>query len=217
MTDASRAPNSSIEEDARKLVAHIERSGIDVGTNDVSYSHMGVLIADAILQQRRRYKSFVLPRLERIANAWPEATTTSAFLKHLDRGEFSEVAGVRGRRPEYIRNLAVFLNDKGIESPDQLHAAFDAEDASEFLRTLLRVKGVGPKTRDYLGILSGSKRFAAVDSRFQARAEEAGVSNYSSYKHLAAVVEAAAGMLQCEVGDLDKAIWAWEKKADATA
>lgn len=215
--DPNQAAASKVKEDAQKLVEHIEKSGIEVRPSKVSYSHMGALISNAILQQRRKYATFVVPRVKKIEAAWPDATTTTRFLDRLDTGGLTEVAEVRGRFPNYIRNLTVFLQAKGIESPDQLREEFDAADPAGFLRDLRRVVGVGPKTRDYLGILSGSKRYAAVDARVQARVRDAGVSEPTSYAHVAAVIEAAAAIMKCEVADLDKAIWLWEKKSDTTA
>lgn len=213
--DPNQGAAAKAEEDAQKLVEHIKRSGIEIRPSTVSYAHMGALISNAILQQRRNYARFVLPRVKKIEAAWPDATTTTRFLDRLDTEGLTEIAEVQGRFPNYIRNLTVFLQAKGIESPDRLREEFDADDPEGFLRDLRRVVGVGPKTRDYLGILSGSKRYAAVDARLQARVREAGVSTPTSYAHVAAVIEAAAAIMECEVADLDKAIWLWEKKVDS--
>lgn len=48
---------------------------------DGNYDHMGATIADAILQSGLKYDSVVRPRIKKIREIYPQANTTSAFLK----------------------------------------------------------------------------------------------------------------------------------------
>jgi hypothetical protein len=55
-----------------------------------SYGHIGATIADAVLQARRDYESYVTPRTQRIMKKWPGETTVTALLDLLKSVPASE-------------------------------------------------------------------------------------------------------------------------------
>ncbi len=68
------------------------------------------------------------------------------------------------------------------------------------------VRHVGPKTLDYMDILSGISTGVAVDVRIRRVVQAAGIEDLS-YGHVAAVIRAAAAGRGWRAGDLDAALW----------
>ncbi len=128
-----------------------------------SYGHIGATIADAVLQARRDYESYVTPRTKRIMKNWPRETTVTALLdllKSIPAAEFlnckdSETSrSWLGRRVERFCAILQLLKQEEIESEADLRAWL-VKDSN--LPKLHAIKGVGPKTVDYLKILVGCR------------------------------------------------------------
>jgi hypothetical protein len=73
------------------------------------------------------------------------------------------------------------------------------------------VKGVGPKSIDYIGNLVG-RSHVAVDVHLRAFAVDAGVPDLP-YDQLRAVYEEAAALLGHDKGGLEHAVWRHRSKA----
>lgn len=174
---------------------------------------MGAVLADAALQAGITYKTTVLPRVQELVRAWPEATTTSALV---DRMRTEDVASVLDWKPDSkkmttFQDLADFLLAEGVESTAQLNDSLGDES---FRRRLRTVKGVGLKTVDYLSILTGSTEHVAVDSQLRAFVRSAGVLT-SSYQDVRAAITEAAAVRGWTAGSLDAAIWTYQSGTDS--
>lgn len=199
----------TIEDDAQRLLDHLDTLGVDGGTNVVrGWNHIGAIIVDATLQRRQRYVVTVLPRVRELVNTWPDAETTDGFRRRIASGDLAKVIRWDGQqRLDQISRMADVLAEHDIETVTDLASAFaDADRRSTIRKALRAVPQVGPKTLDYLDILTGSPDSVAVDVRVRTIASAAGIA-HTSYDHLSAVIKRAATIRGWRPGDLDAAIW----------
>lgn len=191
--------------EAKRLAEHIE-SQLDFRwrpRRTAVYSHMGAVLTDAVLQAGVSYRSVVLPRVQRMLRRWPlEGRTTSGL------GQLIEVEGpyvlLKWRHPEKPRRLTAvvdLLHRSGVDDEQALAEWFSADGRS----SLLALKGFGPKTADYVGMLVGSPA-VPVDRHIRAFVREAGVSR-ERYEDVQVLVEATADLLSVDRGTLDASIW----------
>lgn len=170
---------------------------------DGNYGHMGATIADAVLQAGTKYDTVVRPRIRRIREVYPEATTTSAFWQLLqEKGPKTVLSWRDDEKPNRVAGLTKFFLSEGIETEKQLSEWM----ASESNRSrLLRIRGVGAKTADYIKILVGSQT-AAVDRHVYTLLGEAGIQT-SSYEEAREITNLAADLLGVERAFFDHSIW----------
>jgi hypothetical protein len=195
-----------VTEQMSLLVTHLERY---VGLEEPAvarcqYMHMGATICDAILQAGLNYRAVVAPRVTRMMQLWPLATTTSLFTSKADRYGLNDVLQWQDAVKLFrIERLALFMLSAEIETEANLREFFLDEERAETLRS---VPGVGPKTFDYLKLLVGMPTLA-VDRHVRALLERAGVP-YTGYADAQALMLGAAERLGVDPGVLDGKIWA---------
>ncbi|MGW7568963.1 hypothetical protein ACWGJV_22130 [Streptomyces tendae] len=194
----------TIEEDIAKLAAHVKATlgngpFLPVG----GWHHMGAVICDAILQQARHYERWVRPRVEDLRKSWPDADTVTRFRAHAAQGELSAILRTTHQRKlAAITAIADLLAASGVERRDELRLWLK-EDAHR--AALLAIRGVGPKTVDYLGTLVGGSH-VAVDVHLRAFARQADVET-TTYQGLRRVYEVTADRLGHDRGGLEHAVW----------
>ena len=199
----------TIDTDAANLLALMDSHGIDAST-EVSrgWAHIGAIIVDATLQRRQNYNATVKPRVDALVMAWPDAATTSGFRQRLDTGKLSEVISwpSPGRLAQ-VEDITRVFERQGIETVVELRVTLGDHAKRAVLREALAVvRHVGPKTLDYMDILSGIPTGVAVDVRIRRVVQAAGIEDLS-YGHVAAVIRAAAAGRGWRAGDLDAALW----------
>lgn len=186
----------TIDNDAANLLALMDSHGIDAST-EVSrgWNQIGAIIVDAALQRRQNYNATVKPRVDALVTAWPDAVTTSGFRRRLDTGKLSEVISWPSPgRLDQIEDITCVLERQGVETVAELRATLYDQTKRALLRASLAVvRHVGPKTLDYIDILSGISTGVAVDVRIRRVVQTAGIEDLS-YGHIAAVIRAAAAV-----------------------
>lgn len=199
--------------DVHRLLAHVDQVDLEAPPAARGWTHMGAVICDAGLQAGINYTTVVLPRLRRLVEEWPAAVTTSAFVAHFAAHDLGAMLPWRGQKKlAVIAALAAELHTANIEAPADLAAIYADEQSAAALATKLRkVKGIGPKTIDYLAILVGSDQHVAVDLHLRAFAQAAGIT-VRTYSDLRALYAAAAGERGWKPGDLDRAVWQYQTK-----
>ncbi|MFJ9109781.1 hypothetical protein [Streptomyces sp. NPDC102283] len=95
-----------------------------------------------------------------------------------------------------------------VDTREDLHAWLDRQANRAALRT---VRGVGPKSVDYMANLVG-RSHVAVDVHLRAFAVDAGVPDLP-YDRLRTVYEEAAALLGHDQGALEHAVWRHRSKA----
>ena len=170
-----------------------------------SYAHMGATICDTILQAGLNYRTVVAPRVQRVMYRWSSATGTSRFLGMISRHGLNDVLlWKHPEKPTRIGQFTEFLARQGIETEGELSEWLTNDANSQSLRGL---RGVGPKTVDYLKSLVGLPA-VAVDRHVRTFVEWAGV-RATSYDQIRQVVCEVADSLHLEHRVLDHAIWSY--------
>jgi hypothetical protein len=201
----------TIDDDAEKILEYLDSLGLDAATElNRGWQSIGAVVVDASLQRRQNYARTVRPRVAALVTAWPDASTTSGFRRRLKSGKLAEVI----RWPKQGRLTQIDELTKVLERPDiaietvqdlQNHLV-DPALRPQLRKSLRTVLHVGPKTLDYLDILSGIPTGVAIDARIRKVTAAAGISN-QSYDHLAAVIRRAAEIRGWRPGDLDGTLW----------
>jgi len=178
---------------------------------------MGATITDAVLQAGLRYETVVWLRVQHVRGI-PEAATTSGFLSALrERGGAEVVRWTHQEKLGRMEALAGLLQAHGIEDESQLHAWLGGgeEECRAHVAELAGVRGMGPKTIEYLKILCGARDTAAPDVHLFRFLEQAGTPARDHAEAQATVREAAAA-LGVTAAQLDHSIWTYMSKAGKT-
>ncbi|MBW0275516.1 hypothetical protein ATM97_09955 [Nocardia sp. MH4] len=190
--------------------------GLEPREAERRWDHVGGVIVDAALQPRTKYKTVVLPRVRKVIAQWPDAAVLSGFRRRLESDVLSEFLGWRptSRKLTVVTGLTSALQAMGIETVQELAACYDGGDREQSTRRALRqVNGVGPKTVDYIAILTGSTGHVAVDTHIVGFVRAAGVPG-GDYRAINALITQAASELGCSAGALDAAIWNYMSGSD---
>jgi hypothetical protein len=168
-----------------------------------AYTHMGALLADAVLQAGLNYRTVVWPRVNRILALWSEATSTSDLLRLIHSCGASHI--LQWTHQEKLNRfvlLGEFVRNNAIETVPEF-ASWLGDESNVF--EILTVRGVGPKTVDYLKNLTGMP-VVAVDRHIRAFVESVGIT-CGSYAQVRLLVEDAAAFLRLSPSLVDHAIW----------
>ncbi|MFJ3246663.1 hypothetical protein [Streptomyces sp. NPDC086782] len=200
------ATSSSVQ----RLAAHV-RSVLGDGPFHLpgGWTHMGAVICDASFHARRKYKSTIRPRLLQLQSAWPDAVTVRGFQARLATEDLA--VAMNFKSPSKVATahaITDLLVAKGVDTRDDLHAWLDHQDNRAALRA---VKGVGPKSVDYIGNLVGRSQ-VAVDVHLRAFAADAGIAGLR-YEELRTIYEETAAILGHEPGGLEHAVWRFKSQA----
>lgn len=173
--------------------------------------HMGAILADSVLQAGLNYSTVVRPRVLAILRTYPKLNTVSALralTQERRTGEF-----LNWRHHEKVTRfeaVVTFLNDWGIEDVQDLRSNLTAE---QFCSAIQTVKGVGPKTVDYMACLVGIDSIA-VDRHVRTFAKKVGVEN-NDYYFLQRSFSCAADLLALPRREFDA--WLWRSSATSSA
>ena len=170
---------------------------------DGNYDHIDATVADAVLQANMRYATHVKPRVNRILATYPEARTTTAVLALVEKLGATVFLSWRGedRAERFLRVLGLFAAE-GVETDAELQVWLASEATLAKLRT---IKGIGPKTVDYVQILVGVST-SAIDRHLLKFLELAGLSP-GGYGEAQIVINEAADILSVDRAYFDHSIW----------
>lgn len=190
---------------ARRIADHADQLGVQrsLTSSRTTMSHIGAILADAILQAGVSYRTVVRARVERIHANFPEAATLSGLIKTIDRQGADDF--LMWKHPtKVMRFLALtkFLSLQEIDTSLELKQWLCNRNARS---DLLNLNGIGPKTCDYLCCLVGIDCIA-VDRHIRTFANEAGVTD-GDYDTLKSVTSYAADLLGISRRDFDAWIW----------
>ncbi|MFB6528786.1 hypothetical protein [Streptomyces sp. NPDC056399] len=189
---------------AQRLADHIQRLlGGGPFAPPRGWTHMGAVICDVSFQPRCNYKTTLKPRLVRLQANWPDARTVRGFQARIAREDLALAMNFHhARKVATAHGIAGLLAAHGVDTHDDLRTWLDLQAHRAALRT---VKGVGPKSLDYIGNLVGRSQIA-VDVHLRTFAADAGVPALP-YEQLRTVYEEAAALLGHDRGGLEHAVW----------
>lgn len=167
------------------------------------YDHIGACLTDSVLQAGLKYETVVEPRVHEVL-AMEEARTTSGFKALLDREGTKKVLRWKDdAKPECLEELVGLLLDEGVETEWGLKAWLNLDNDHK----LRAIKGIGPKTVDYIKMLVGIHT-VAVDRHIRKFVEQAGYE-VNSYKQVRDLVSQTANELGTDPSSLDHSIWVY--------
>lgn len=165
--------------------------------------HVGALLTDCVLQAGLNYRHVVLPRVKRVKSLFPYAMRVSIFADVIDDLGAEHVLDWRHpEKPRRLERIVAVLVSEGVNTTNELGVWLEQGVGRETLRA---VKGVGPKTLDYMQILCGQQT-CAVDRHVVAFMEDAGVQP-RDYEHAHALFTKCAESLSVAPHQLDSAVW----------
>ena len=172
-----------------------------------TYVHVGALLADAVLQAGLSYRAVVLPRVGRILREFPDADRVSALICLVKKGGTAHLLDWQHpTKVERFEHIVCFLHRAKVDTTDDIRTVLKSEMFCAELRLL---KGVGPKTIDYMACLVGIESIA-VDRHIRTFAARAGV-NSDEYEFLKDAFCFAADLLSISRREFDA--WVWFREA----
>lgn len=204
----------NIDRKAKTLVSYINfLKDFKINTEiDGNYKHIGATLTDTVLQAGLKYETIVKPKVMKILKC-EQAATIKGLLKIAENGnvELKNVISWKDdRKPNLIVSLAKFFDSEGINTEAELKEWLQKEENPQKLRS---IKGIGPKTIDYIQILVGIKS-CAVDRHLFNFLDMAKVpleaGNYEAqYKEAKQIVEKSAEIMKLDASVFDYSIWSY--------
>ncbi|MFE7961013.1 hypothetical protein [Streptomyces sp. NPDC057413] len=194
---------------ARRLADHVQHLlGSGPFPAPDGWTHMGAVICDVSFQPRCKYERTLRPRHLDLQLSWPDARTVRGFQHRLATEDLAVAMKFNhAQKVATAHAITDLLAAHGVDTREDLRTWLHHQDNRAALRT---VKGVGPKSIDYIGNLVG-RSHVAVDLHLRAFAADAGVPDLP-YDQLCAVYEEAAVLLGHDKGGLDHAVWRHRSK-----
>lgn len=194
---------AALDNYAKKLADFIRQKKFEPISQRTPYYHMGATITDSILQAGLNYRHVVYPRVLKLLTKFSDYRTTCDFIILMQVVPLTELVEWKNEKKlQRINDLSWFLFNNGIENEDQLAVWLDNSKNIEKLRG---INGIGPKTVDYLKILSGNQAIA-IDRHLLAFLELAGIFN-QSYQEASTIYSKASELLGLSKYEMDRKVW----------
>jgi hypothetical protein len=197
----------SCAKDARKLANYINSINDSFqkipAPDQFSYTHIGALYTDIVLQAGLNYNSVVKPRVQRVLLNYADGYTISKFQELIAKEGLEMI--IMWKHPEKLNRMIRLINysvENDINSCCDLKIHLTEKANRD---KLLELNGVGPKTLDYLLKLLKFDT-VAVDRHIYSFVEMANIKA-SDYYHTKKVVEYAADFLEVSRACIDYSIW----------
>lgn len=182
------------------------------GKDRRSYFHLGAVVADAVLQAGLNYSSVVRPRINRIMSEYPDADNVDVLIDIVHSGMAPHFLNWKHHvKTTRFEKLVITFRDADIKNVSILRDGLYCE---KFCQSLLNIKGIGPKTIDYMACLIGIDSIA-VDRHIRSFAKQAGVDS-RDYAYLKTVSCLAADLLSMRRRDFDAWVWARQSKQNVS-
>jgi len=166
-------------------------------------SHIGAALADSILQAGLRYDTVVSGRVRRIIELFPSAATVSGTIDVLTvHGPQHFLSWNHPDKVNRFMGLLFHIHRESIDNSADLYAWLQREPAR---LSLLGLRGIGPKTVDYLCTLVGVE-CVAIDRHIRQFSRLVGVEQ-TSYSDLKLVISYAADLMDVPRRQFDGWLW----------
>lgn len=187
----------------QKLADYIISQEFEPITQRTPYYHMGATIVDATLQAGLNYRYVVYPRILKLLTEFSDYKTTCDFIILMQTIPLPELIDWNNNRKlKVIHDMSWLFYNNGIENEDMLAKWLDKD---ENIYKLKNINGVGPKTIDYLKMLSG-KQSIAIDRHLFTFLNMAGIV-VNSYQEASILYNNVAEFLHISKYELDRQIW----------
>lgn len=172
------------------------------------YNHLGAALADAVLQAGLRYDTVVRPRIERILVEYPEATSIDILTEIVSSGKSSQFLNWQhNEKISRFESVVYSMHSLGIVGIEDLRTKLRKDS---FCRHLCSIRGVGPKTVDYMACLVGIDAIP-IDRHIRSFAQQAGLRS-KNYDDLKKIFCFAADLLSMPRRSFDS--WIWKRQSE---
>lgn len=197
---------------ARRIANYATDEGVlfEERSPRITCEHLGAVLADSVLQAGLNYSTVVRPRVLAILQTHPDRNTISSLVSLIQEKKTGMF--LNWHHHEKIKRfemLVDFLRDRGVEYVQDLQACL-ASDA--FCNAIQTVRGIGPKTVDYMACLIGIDSIA-IDRHVRTFAKMVGVYN-EDYQFLRTSFCYAADLLSLPRREFDA--WLWHRFVSPT-
>lgn len=194
---------------AQLLANFVQAMQFEPVTQRTPYYHMGATITDSVLQAGLNYRYVVYPRVLKLLTEFSTYKTTCDFIILAQTVPLSDLINWHNaKKLQLIHQLSWLFFESNVETEDQLSVWLDKDDN---IQQLMQLNGVGPKTIDYLKMLSGSQT-VAIDRHLFHFLRLAGILT-DSYQEASLIYKKAANLLHMREYELDRKIWLYMSAA----
>lgn len=174
-----------------------------------TYTHIGAVLADSVLQSGLNYNSVVRPRVQRIIDTFPEADSVDRLVTLIENQQISDLLNWKHPvKQQRFTDVVMFCAANEVDRVDDLRSHLVTD---EFCARIQTVNGVGPKTVDYMACLVGIDS-VAVDRHIRNFAAKVGLTQ-TDYTFLKKAFCFAADLLSISRRDFDAWIWTRESQS----
>lgn len=175
--------------------------------NEFQYENFGAVIIDCILQAGLNYKNVVEPRIKTYLSKFSEKKKLIDFKKFLEGDVSMEILRFKNKEKlERMSRLVRFFEKEGLNTVEDLRKWLSIEGNNLKLKS---IKGIGPKTADYICMLVGLQAIA-VDVNLIKFLNSAGINlTVNDYYEAREVIKEAADNLKIQPSVLDFSIWSY--------
>ncbi|HMJ70360.1 MAG TPA: hypothetical protein VK508_15755 [Cyclobacteriaceae bacterium] len=167
------------------------------------YRHIGALFTNVILQAGLNYRTVVQPRVAKLMTEYPTADTLTGFESAIFNDGIETVIQWKHQdKIDRMTQLISFCKSKSVNTCIDLTLFLQEHSNRD---ELLEIKGIGPKTLDYLLKLLNFDT-VAVDRHIYAFVQQSGLQ-VAGYQPTKKVVEFAADLLSVSRMSIDYSIW----------
>lgn len=198
---------------ARQVANFASEQGAQGSTHRrrATYTHMGAVLADSVLQSGLNYNSVVRPRVERIISSFPDADSVDRLIVLVQTEQISDLLNWKHPvKQKRFSDVVMFCAAQQIDRVEDLRLRLMQDEFCEDLQT---VSGVGPKTVDYMACLVGIDS-VAVDRHIRKFAAKVGLTQ-TDYSFLKKAFCFAADLMSISRRDFDAWIWTRESQSSA--
>lgn len=169
----------------------------------IPYDHMGATLSDAILQSGMNYNNIVYPRILLFRKKYSTFRTTSSFIALFNAIPLEKILNWNNcDKIDRITNISLLLFCNKVENENDLKCWIDDNCNTEKLK---KIRGIGPKTIDYIKLLVGLPAIPIDRHLFKfLELAKLKTSNYDDASQLYISVSRNMGI---NLSDLDYQIW----------
>ncbi|GLC82094.1 HhH-GDP family DNA glycosylase [Lacrimispora brassicae] len=195
----------NIEQSIEKIITLLNKipSSYQEVSQRTPYHNMAATLTDAVLQAGMNYRNVVYPRICNILDNYEHYKTTCDFIILFQTYPIEKIIQWKNKtKQNTICKLTWFLYGCGVNNEEDLANWLMFEENQN---ELLKIKGIGFKTVDYLKLLSGQQAIPIDRHMFQFLE----MSNIitSNYKEASFLLKKTAHHLNIGESTLDKVIW----------
>lgn len=197
--------------EASKLINFMDNKKFDPVTQRIPYFHMGATITDAVLQSGLNYKNVVYPRVEFLLNNFEQYKTTCDFIILFQTIHLRQLIRWKNEKKiQLIEELSWYFFNNSIENEMQLATWLEKD---ENVQQIMKIRGIGFKTVDYLKMLTGMQTIA-IDRHLFKFLEMAGIVS-KTYNEAELIYCKAAELMNVSKYELDRKIWLYMSKTSS--